>query len=137
MCYDRLVASFQFSNRRPKESEWLVADTDGWTIAHYFAQRQVMPVDFEHWAVADVEGITAAHAAASAGKLPKGFNQWMLRDGLGNTVAHYAVRSKHYDIHDFNQEIMKAVNKAGVSVWNQVQEHAKQKLEKLKEVLVD
>lgn len=135
MSYESVLASLQYSPRKPSNKDYQVQDEDGWSIAHHWATTHILPPEFEHWALADKDGWTVAHAAAQARHLPKAFNQWLLKDNNGDTVAHIAVRVRHYDMKTFSSDVMAAVNNKGVSVWDEVRADSAKKIAALRNII--
>ena len=133
--FDAIIESLSSGRRAPNDREMTVADEEGWTVAHHWAQRKRLPLDFPHWELRDKDGWTVAHAAAQSRMLPDGFNQWLLSDNKGNTVAHIAVRSGAYDPKKFGEKIMMSRNNEGVTVWDEIKKCSRVKLEEVKRIL--
>lgn len=71
-------------------SDLMLADSDGWTIAHTCATHGRLPVWFDNWTLADNHGYTVAHAKASVAVHPVNFPYWEMKDKHGRTVAEIA-----------------------------------------------
>lgn len=67
-----------------------IRNSIGYTVAHFAAQGDFLPDDFDQWDLADPEGWTVAHEAVSHGTLPRNFNRWDLTACNGETVANIA-----------------------------------------------
>ena len=119
------------------ERDYLVADLDGWTIAHVLAASTVFPVDFKYWDVKDELGYSVAHQAAEHKKLPEGFTQWMIVDNQGDSVAHVAARKGVFPLkyQNENNAFYKYTNKEGVSVKDEVRRYGLDRLADLRAIL--
>ena len=120
-----------------QRKDYLVADEDGWTIAHVLAANQVFPVDFEHWEVKDHKGFSVAHQAAFYKKLPSGFGKWLIVDDRGDSVAHVAARNGTFPVvYQNNHNVFyKYTNKEGVSVKDEVRQYTLDRLAYLRSIL--
>ncbi len=134
MKYDQLAERIRLYRYVPKnDKEWLLSDDLGWTIAHQYAQNNVLPVNFPHWAISDQSGWTVAHSAAHYRKLPKGFSQWKLADNQGDTVAHIAARANCFPVElHFNEELYSLRNLFGETVLDILKTKAKEKIQEIK-----
>lgn len=135
MSFDVLFEMIQ-RGKTVSEKDYLVADEDGWTIAHILASRRVFPKDFPCWGASDDQGTTVAHQAAYYKKLPDDFDQWELADTHGTTVAHIAARMGVLPLNLLEQkEIMTVTNAQGVSVMDEYKLHGQGKITQLKKIL--
>ncbi len=135
MSFDVLFEMIQ-RGKAVSEKDYLVADEDGWTIAHILASKRVFPKDFPCWGASDDHGTTVAHQAAYYKKLPIDFDQWGLADMFGTTVAHIAARHGVLPVDQLNQEkIMSMTNAQGVSVQDELKIYQQRQIDKLKNIL--
>ena len=120
-----------------QDKDYLVADEDGWTIAHILAANQVFPADFEHWEVKDHKGFSVAHQAAFHKKLPDGFSKWLIVDLNGDSVAHVAARNGTFPVtYQNNHNVFyKHLNHDGVSVKDEVKAYGNSRLQAIKTLL--
>lgn len=135
MSFDVLFEMIQ-RGKAVSEKDYLVADEDGWTIAHILASKRVFPKDFPCWGASDDNGTTVAHQAAYYKKLPTDFDQWELADTHGTTVAHIAARMGILPLGQLNQEkIMSMTNTQGVSVMDEYKIHGQKQIDRVKHIL--
>ncbi len=135
MSFDVLFEMIQ-RGKAVSEKDYLVADEDGWTIAHILASKRVFPKDFPCWGASDDNGTTVAHQAAYYKKLPTDFDQWELADTHGTTVAHIAARMGILPLGQLNQEkIMSMTNAQGVSVMDEYKVYGQKQIDRVKQTL--
>ena len=136
MSFDLIMEQIQLG-RSVKDHQLLVADEDGWTVAHVLAATRVFPVDFPYWDLRDNKGYTVAHQAAFHKKLPEGFNMWLLVDEDMNSVAHVAARNGTFPFRYQNDQnvFFKHTNNKGVSVKDEARQYALDRLADLKAIL--
>ena len=73
-------------------TQWELANSSGWTVAHVAASRGNLPEGFTQWDLANKWGSTVAHWAAKCRHLPEDFDQWDLVNNEGRTVAHVYIQ---------------------------------------------
>lgn len=138
MSFDTIFEMLQ-CGKTPSEKDYLLADEDGWTVAHVLAAKRVFPVDFPCWSVSDNIGFTVAHQAAQYKKLPKDFDQWELADKKGVTVAHVAARMGVLPLDSFTSDerkrILALTDTEGISVDDEYKAYQRKQIYKLKQIL--
>ena len=70
-------------------SGWLIEDSNGLTVVEFALRADALPEDFNGWDIALWrQCMMVAHLAAEEGKLPPNFDRWELLTENGKTVAH-------------------------------------------------
>lgn len=137
MSYETIIDAHMVHAKFPKATEMLVADEDGWTVAHYLASRDLLPEWFDDWLLADQDGVTVAHAAASVKKLPANFPHWKAASEGGVTVFHTACM--HGMIEPMSKaqidKICNLKDKHGRTPYDLYMEHGRSKIEGLRKIL--
>lgn len=69
--------------------DWLMEDAQGVTVVELALRHDALPSGFKDWDInLERHGIKVAHLAAETGKLPPDFDQWTLQTDDAKTVAH-------------------------------------------------
>ena len=135
MGYDNTVEKLQ-RGQKISDKDYLVADEDGWTIAHTLAATKKFPKDFPCWSVSDNHGNTIAHQAAYFKTLPEDFDQWSLVNDRGDTVAHVAARNGTLTgVMAKEKNLLSLCNNQGVTVHDEIRKYGSNRIEGLKDIL--
>lgn len=100
--FDKIVEKVLCFDYLPSEDEWALCDENGWTVAHVYAGRRILPGSFTQYALSDNKGCTVAHHAAAHRHLPVSFSDWHLTDGDGHDVAFVAGQTERRVIQKIN-----------------------------------
>lgn len=70
------------------------ADEKGKSIAHYAAQKGLLPESFDRWDMRDGGGVSVAEVALRSKSLPESFNGWGMpaQEYLADTIAHVGAK---------------------------------------------
>lgn len=105
------------------------ADEKGKSIAHYAAQKGLLPESFDRWDMRDGSGVSVAEVALRSKSLPESFNGWGMpaQEYLADTIAHvgakegllpknfkdWGIHTQHTEMHDLVDTVAHTAVKKG------------------------
>lgn len=135
MSFDTVMARLDRGWLPKTSSDWMLADEDGWSVAHEVAKRRTLPADFPHWSLADQSGYTVAHVAAQYGHLVCPESCLDFVDHSGTTVAHLLARRGELPPSLQRSDVLRKTTSAGVSVQDLIREKVKARIQHARAIL--
>jgi len=100
-------------------SEWLIEDAHGLTVVEVALASDGLPDDFSEW---DMmlwhHGCMVAHKAAETGKLPASFDRWDFSTESGTTVAHILADLGQLPVSLLKNPVMGVCDQDGISPFH-------------------